>query len=372
MTQFFPPISAITRLTWSCPAGVSAAAADDLEPDRARTRERDQVDSRVADQRRARVALAREQPERRRGDPGPVQRLDQRVRAPGRLLRRLQHDRVARRERRGGHPGGDREREVPGRDHRGDAERLVADRVALPGRLGERRRLIERRGAGRVVLEEVDRLADVGVGLRPRLRALAHLERRQLEAALAQGRGRIGQHPRALGAAVRAPVGEPDDRGVDGRLGVLAPRRGRRPRRPARARPGRSTAGPAPRTGSPPISHRDLERQPRGRAPPAPRAGGRGRPTRRSSSVGSFAKLTAARAALRRGAPRGGRAGRSRWRCSRAGGGPGRPSRRPGRRPGSRSEPGARRARSASASSSPSPRRTWSSRSASSPPESRL
>ena len=206
MTQFLPPISAITRLTWSWPAGVSAAAAHDLEPDGARAREGDQADPRVADQRRAGVALAGQQPERRRGHAGVVQRLDQRQGAAGRLLCRLQHDRVARRQRRGGHPGGDREREVPGRDHRRDPERLVAHRVALAGRLGQLLAAVELRRAERVVLEEVDRLADVGVGLRPRLRALAHLERGELGPAVAQGRGGAAQHRGALGRRCGRPL----------------------------------------------------------------------------------------------------------------------------------------------------------------------
>ena len=134
-----------------------------------------------------------------------MERVDERAGARGRLLGRLQHRRVAGRERGGGHAARDREREVPGRDHGGHAARRVAHRVALARHLDERAALVELDRLERVVLEEVDRLAHVAVRLRPRLRALAHLQRRQLEPALAQDLPRRARSTSARSAAERAP-----------------------------------------------------------------------------------------------------------------------------------------------------------------------
>ena len=64
------------------------------------------------------------------------------------------------------------------------------------------------RAAG-IVLEEVDRLAHVGVGLGPGLRALTDLEGRELEPALAQPRRRPDQRRRPVLGADRAPVAKP-------------------------------------------------------------------------------------------------------------------------------------------------------------------
>ena len=81
---------------------------------------------------------------------------------------------------------------------------VVAQLVALAGHLQQRSALRELDGPARVVLEEVDRLADVGVGLAPRLRRLADLERGDLEPPLAQPLGGGDQHLGApLGRRVR-------------------------------------------------------------------------------------------------------------------------------------------------------------------------
>src|SRR3954449_3647049 len=60
-----------------------------------------------------------------------------------------------------------------------------------------------------VVLEEVDRLAYVAVGLRPRLGALAHRQGRGLQAPLAQPRRRAHQDLGALLGGRRGPLAEP-------------------------------------------------------------------------------------------------------------------------------------------------------------------
>ena len=158
---------------------------------------------------------------------------------PGDCSAGLSTTRVAGRQAGGGHAHRDREREVPRRDDRDDAARGVAHLVALAGHLEERLAAVERDRAARVELEEVDRLADVGVGLAPRLGALAHRERGELGPALAQpgGGARRGSR-RARSAGVR------DHAGNASRARSRPPRRPRRSwpsargRRRARASPG--------------------------------------------------------------------------------------------------------------------------------------
>ena len=83
------------------------------------------------------LADAREEGEHTGRDARLVEDLDQTQRDAGRLLRRLEQHGVAGDQRGGDHAGGDREREVPRRDHDADAERLVRVRVGSrpgPGR----------------------------------------------------------------------------------------------------------------------------------------------------------------------------------------------------------------------------------------------
>ncbi len=156
------------------PLGRLGRAADDLQPDRARPRERDRVDPGVPDEHRAGITVAGHERERTGGNARVAERLDQAKRAAGRLLGGLEDDRVAGGQSSRRHSGRDREREVPGRDDRNHAARPVRHRVALAGDLRQRRAVAEPDGLARVVLAEVDRLADVRVGLGPRLRALPH------------------------------------------------------------------------------------------------------------------------------------------------------------------------------------------------------
>ena len=92
---------------------------------------------------------------------------------------------------------------------RGAPAQLVAlagqlDQVAA--RAGTRGLLLQLDRGARVVLEEVDRLADVAVGLAPRLRRLADLERADLQPPLAQPGGGLHQHLGALDRGPCAPV----------------------------------------------------------------------------------------------------------------------------------------------------------------------
>ena len=156
-----------------------------------------------------------------------------------------------------------------------------------PGTWSSSRPAVELDRLAGVVLEEVDRLAHVGVRLGPRLGALAHLERRQLEPALAQRRrGARSTAARSLGGGSRAQAGAAQ-RSNDGARGVRrspAPgdgddalglaRIGRR-RSPSSAR--RRRPAPAPRSGSRASSSRSAS------------SSSLARGARRSSSTGSFA-----------------------------------------------------------------------------------
>src|SRR3954470_8950636 len=176
---------------------------DDLQPDLVGAGEGDRVHAGVLHQRGADVALARQQRERVRRHARLAQRLDQHRRAARGLLGRLEDHRVAGGQPRGGHAERDRDREVPRGDDRNHAARRVVQLVALARHLEQGGALREVDGSARVVLEEVDRLADVGVRLRPRLRRLADLERGDLEPPLPQPVGGGEQH---LGAALGGRV----------------------------------------------------------------------------------------------------------------------------------------------------------------------
>jgi hypothetical protein len=169
-------------LTWRWPSPTSAAAQH-LEADGRGAGERDGRHARVADQRRADLPVALQQADRLGRGAGDPQGLDQEEAAQRRLLGRLEHHGVARRQRRGELAGGDREREVPRRDSGHDAARRVVQDVALAGDLEERAAAAERDGAARRELQEVDGRADLGVGLDPRLADLAHADRGERQVA---------------------------------------------------------------------------------------------------------------------------------------------------------------------------------------------
>ena len=131
-----------------------------------------------------------------------------------RRLGRLQHDRVAGRERRRDLPGEHQQREVPGDDLAGDAERL---------RLPVRERVLELVGPARVV-EEVrrrERQVDVAA-LADRLAAVEALEHGELARALLDEPRDPEEVLRALGGRERRPaVLERAARSLHGEVDVL-------------------------------------------------------------------------------------------------------------------------------------------------------
>jgi hypothetical protein len=190
--------------------------AHDLEPHGARPGEGDDVDARVAHERRPGIAVAGQQGQGVTGHSGGVECLHERPGAGRGLLCRLEHGGVPGGERRGRHPARDRQREVPGGDHRSHPARRVPHRVALAGRLQQLPAALQLYRLARVVLEEVDRLAHVGVRLGPWLRALAHLQGSQLESPLAQVCRRTAQDRCTLRGGPGAPLAESLDGRVDG------------------------------------------------------------------------------------------------------------------------------------------------------------
>ena len=83
-----------------------------------------------------------------------------------------------------------------------------------------RRGCVEAQHLAPVVLEEVDRLVDVAVGLAPRLARLEGHQRRELEDLLAHALGGAEQHAGALARRRVAPGRERRPRRGDGRLGL--------------------------------------------------------------------------------------------------------------------------------------------------------
>ena len=178
---------------------VRGAALDDRETDRLRPGERHERDVRMIDKRGTDLlADSGKEGERARRHTGGVQHLDEPVPDAGRLLRGLEHDAVPGDERRRHHAGRDRERKVPRRDDDPDPARLITIRVRLAGRREHAGAATETKRLARVVLAEVDRLADVRVRLGLRLPRLEHLERRQLGAARAQDRRGADEDGRPL------------------------------------------------------------------------------------------------------------------------------------------------------------------------------
>ena len=349
-------------------------APHDLQPDRPGAGERDRVHARVADQRRADRPFARQQRQRGRRQAGLAQRAHEHVRARGRLLGGLERPRRCRsRAPARDHPERDRDREVPGRDDGDDAARRPAQLVALAGQLdqlagalGELDRL------ARVVLEEVDRLAHVGVRLAPRLGGLAHLERRDLQPPLAQPRRPRAPAPprapsRACAATRCARRGRARGRRRPRRRSPTPPRRARaRPGRPRSARRRRACPRrPTPAPGSPARRRRPPAR--RAAAPASAPAAARGSARWRTASSATPTSAGPREQLFQRHARAPARTGTTRWRCSPAAAARGRPCPPRGRRPGSRcaragpatrSRPAAgRRARAGPAARGRSPRR---------------
>ncbi len=176
-----------------------ARGTQQFEPNGARAREGDRVHAGVAGERSANLAQPGEKCQRAGGHACVAKRAHEGQGAGRALLRRLEDHGVAGGQRGGDHPTRDRDREVPRRDDRHHPAGPIAQRVALTGKLSELAPLGQGYRSARVVLEKVDGLAHVGVGLRPGLGALAHLQRGQARPIGAQDRRGAREDRRPLG-----------------------------------------------------------------------------------------------------------------------------------------------------------------------------
>ena len=204
--------------------------------------DRDQRDVLVAGERAADLrAGPGHDVEHARRQAGVERQAAEHQRGQRRQLGRLEHDRVAGRERRPDLPGRHVERVVPGRDRGADADRLAPDRARQAFEVLARRLALEVAGGGGEEAQVVDRQRDVeGARELQRLAGVARLGARELVRALLEQVGHAVEHRGALAGGDAAPVAaaEGGARGRDGALGV-GRRWRRRPRRSARRSPGR-------------------------------------------------------------------------------------------------------------------------------------
>ena len=245
----------------------------ELQADRAGAREGDGRDVAVPRERRARLAGAWQQGDRAGRHSTLAERLDERERAAGRLLRGLEDRRVAGREGGGGHSEGDGEREVPGRDDRGDAAR--ARSAARCARLAPARGPRPGRARSPLARSTRESRSPRRCPRRPpptACRTRGRRARRARRVGCAGGRRRAGGRARAppRACATTSPAHRARWRPP---ARPRQPSRSPRSRRPRRAPPGRWRRAPRPRGG-----------RPRSRRGPAAAGGRRARRGRRSAA----------------------------------------------------------------------------------------
>ncbi len=107
------------------------------------------------------------------GHPGAQDQLGERLRARGRVDRRLPHDGVAAQQRRHDVPGRHRHREVPGGDHHHDADRLPEGEQLLVRHLRRHGLAVEAPALPEEEAAGVDDLLHLAAGLGQRLADLA-------------------------------------------------------------------------------------------------------------------------------------------------------------------------------------------------------
>ena len=188
----------------------------DAHAGRDRTREVDEARARVVDQPVADLGVgAGDQVHDAVGPPRLGEALQEHAGDDRRLRRGLEDDRVARGD--GPHRAADqdREQEVPRGDHQTDPDRLQGRDVLFARPRVGGQRLVEAQGGARVVLDEIDRLGDVGIGLAPVLARLEGLPGAELELAPAEHRGELVQGAGALG---RGPARPDREGGLGGRV----------------------------------------------------------------------------------------------------------------------------------------------------------
>ena len=224
MTGALPPSSRWSRLTASaamCAMRLPVSVSPVTEIDR---------DGRVPDERVAdRLAAAGDDVEDAgREDVGGDLGEDERgERGPD---RRLEHDRVASRERRADLPAGHVERVVPRRDRGHDADRIAADERRVAGEVLVGGLALHHPGRAREEAQVVDHRRDLVDGRADRLAAVAALESAELVRAGLDRVGELQEHEApVLGRAVLPRLecgrGRRRPRGRRPRAPMPAPRR---------------------------------------------------------------------------------------------------------------------------------------------------
>ena len=137
---------------------------------------------------------------------GLEQQLDEALREHRRVVRGLEDDGVAADERRHDLPRGDRDREVPRRDHADDADRRPDAHVELVRKLGRRRVPEQAAALAGHVVAHVDRFLDVAAGLGEHLPHLARHQVRELGLVLGDERAEPEQDLAALRRRHEAPA----------------------------------------------------------------------------------------------------------------------------------------------------------------------
>ena len=172
---------------------------DDLLAGGGLTGERDLAHARMPHQRRADVGAADHDVHDAGREPGLVHQLHQAKRRERRQLRRLDHDRASRRERRSELVADLEQREVPRGDRRDHAHRLALGDREHPGDRVRQDLALDLRRPSRVVAQQLDRQRDVdGLRLPHRLAVVEHLDRRELVLVLLEQVGEVPHQPSAL------------------------------------------------------------------------------------------------------------------------------------------------------------------------------
>ena len=139
----------------------------------------------------------------------------------GRIAGRFKHDGVAADQAGAGHAERDGVGEIPGRNHRADAQRDVAQEAAFAGELDDRFGLVEDERLARVKFQEVDGFGGIGFGFVVVLTHFEHQPGVEFELAPAEDFGCSEQHARAFFDGGVLPLGEGGQRRIHRGLDVL-------------------------------------------------------------------------------------------------------------------------------------------------------
>ena len=206
---------------------VAAAQLADLGADRARAGEADLVDEpllqRALEARERLGAFGLDEVEHAGGHAAGEEQLGQRVAERRRVLGRLPDDGVAAQDRRHEVPGGHGDREVAGRDDRGDADRHPEGEQLLARHLRRHRLAVEAPTLADEEVAGVDDLLDLAERLGVRLADLARDEAGERLLVVLDETTDVGDHASARGRGDLGPValgGARGAAGVDERGGV--------------------------------------------------------------------------------------------------------------------------------------------------------